>query len=533
WPVEGTTGYDFAGALTALFCEPAGLAALADDYSDRTGMPAFDEIVYEKKKFVIENLFPGELVALTRELERIAKVLNVPVGDTALRHCIAELSAALEVYRTYIRSDEIDERDRAAISRALASADKRAPRVLDEGLKLLERVLLNDDIPIHAERMRLDFIAHWQQFTGPATAKGVEDTAFYTHHSLLAVNEVGGHPPRVDTTIDSFHRWMSKRSGAWPHTLNASSTHDTKRSEDVRARIQVLSELSEEWIRALDGWIKPKGPPSVNEQILVYQTLIGVWPLAEHERASLPERMHAFLQKAAREAKHHSSWLEPDEEYEKQLYAFADALLANSAFLAEFEKLQQNTAWLGALNSLSQLVIKLGAPGVPDIYQGNEAWNYSLVDPDNRRPVDFLALSKLLASLPEMPGAAGVTDMLANWQDGRIKLHVTRTGLRTRREKRELFNRGVYLPVKAHGTFADNVIAFMRRDANEWALIVAGRYYTKLGEGVVGDAWVDSALSLPEGAPADWLNVLTGEHVGSTRVSDIFRTAPFAILLPA
>jgi len=412
--------------------------------------------------------------------------------------------------------------------------------VPEDAFALLRRVLLGEDMPEHLEARRLDFVANWQQFTGPAMAKGLEDTAFYSYHRLIALSEVGAHPNAAMASARELHDTFEKRARRWPFTLNASSTHDTKRSEDVRARIQVLSEFTDEWQRALDAWLQRNArhhqrvgelsAPDVNEEIMIYQTLLGVWPLHAAERAALGERMHTFLQKAAREAKHHTSWLEPHEDYEKALFEFTDRVLADSEFIADFEKLQTDVAWFGALNSLSQLVLKIGAPGVPDIYQGNESWIFSLVDPDNRRAVDFTALSSTLASLPAdiTPALAG--GMLANWQDGRIKMHVTRSGLQLRRARLQLFKNGAYIPLERRGRFLRNVTAFARRRENEWALIVTGRFYSQVARLPVASAWGDTMIQLPHDAPRAWTNILTGEISDGAHVDTVFATLPFAIL---
>jgi (1->4)-alpha-D-glucan 1-alpha-D-glucosylmutase len=318
--------------------------------------------------------------------------------------------------------------------------------------------------------------------------------------------------------------------------MNASSTHDTKRSEDVRARILVLSEMPDLWDHAVERWaviteghrrdIGGRLFPEINEQLMIYQTLLGVWPLHESEHAALPDRLHGFLQKAAREAKTHSSWLDPNEEYEKALYDYTDALLADKRFLEDFAPLRDTVAWYGALNSLSQLTIKLCAPGVPDIYQGNEAWSYDLVDPDNRRPVDFEALAKRLRSLPANITASAASRMLHDWKDGRIKMHVTHTGTHLRRAKPHLFANGEYIGLRKHGKHARNVIPFMRHFGDEWLLVLTGRFYSQLGPRPVGNAWADTAVELPAGAPREWRNILTD----GTSMEEVFATLPFAIL---
>ena len=415
WPVEGTTGYDFVGLLAGFFCEPDGLARLTDDYTRRTAMPRFGDLVYEKKKLVMDQLFAGELRALGDELAHIVAAMDTECAAAPLRSCIAEVTASLDVYRTYITSD-VDSYDKSVLKQAINLARHRAPDVSEKAYALFKRVLLGEDIPDHMIAKRTDFIANWQQFSGPVMAKGLEDTAFYTYNRLLALSEVGAHPNAIVASLERFHDVLSKRARRWPHAMNGSSTHDTKRSEDVRARIQVLTEMPERWQEALDRWIPRHDFPDANEQIMIYQTLLGVWPFQQTEEARLSDRLKIFLQKSAREAKNKTSWLNPDEQYETALVAFVNGLLHDETFLNEFRKLQSDVAWFGALNSYSQLVIKLTAPGVPDIYQGNESWVFSLVDPDNRRPVDFSPLQREANTLPAEITPVEASAMLHNWK---------------------------------------------------------------------------------------------------------------------
>lgn len=539
WPIEGTTGYDFVGFLAGLYCEPEGLARLTEFYDHRTAARPFARIVYDNKKLVIDALFAGELRSLAAELRGIAHSAGLDIDEATLAACITELSASLPVYRTYI-TDEVDTHDRCVLKNAMTVARHREPKIPDSAYAFVRNVLFGDGLPAACQAARARFIASWQQFTGPVMAKGLEDTSFYTYHRLIALSEVGAHPDAIVASTTEFHATLERRMQRWPYTMNASSTHDTKRSEDVRARILVLSEMPDAWHAALDRWtrigerhrqtVDGKCYPEINEQILIFQTLLGVWPLFEHELESLPERLHAFLQKAAREAKTHSSWLDPNEAYEQALFAFTDAMIGDHDFRRDFRTLRGDVMWYGALNSLSQLVVKLGAPGIPDIYQGNESWIYSLVDPDNRRPIDFQALRRTLAELPAEVTSAHARDMLKGWKDGRIKMHVTRTGLQLRRSKLDLLKNGEYIACGKAGRFARNVIPFARRRVDEWLLFVAGRYYSHLGPAPIGTAWGDTRLELPDGAPTAWRNLLTGEVTNGKSVEAVFATLPFAIL---
>jgi (1->4)-alpha-D-glucan 1-alpha-D-glucosylmutase len=470
----------------------------------------------------------------------VAALTGMADGHDALAACIAEVTAALHVYRTYI-DDDVGAYDRCVIKHAVNAARHRAPHIPDPVYALLRNVLLNEELPAEAGAARARFIAGWQQFTGPVMAKGNEDTALYTYHSLIVLSEVGTLPGATTAAASEFHDIMKRRADRWPYTLSASSTHDTKYSEDVRARIQVLSELPDTWESALDRWSRLAAPyrqlidghdcPDINEEILIYQALLGIWPLAASEVAAVPERLAKFLTKATREAKQHSSWGEPNEQYEGALIAFMRALVADTEFVTDVERLEETVAWFGALNSLSQLTVKLAAPGIPDFYQGNESWSFRLVDPDNRRAVDFAILEDRVVELPDAVMPADAAELLRAWQDGRIKLHVTQSGLRLRRNRPRLFTNGEYIPIAARGRFAGHVIAFARRLGEEWVLVVAGRYYSKLGPRPIANAWADTALELPPGAPRAWHNVLTGEVTNGAALEAVFATLPFAILI--
>ena len=543
WPVQGTTGYDFVGLLGGLFAHPDGLARLTEDYAQRTRLHPFGELVYQKKKLVIDALFAGEVNGLTGQMARIASALDTPFDDESIATALVEISASLSIYRTYIR-DQVTPDDRHAIKHALTTARHRTPQLPDAVFALFRRVLLLEDLPPDAYDDALEFIISWQQFTGPVMAKGLEDTAFYTYNRLISLNEVGSHPDATITSATEFHAKIQGRAERWPFTMNASSTHDTKRSEDVRARIHVLSEMVPEWTAALDRWselnlarkraVDGVRVPEANEEILLYQTLLGAWPLDGDDRNTFSSRIQKFLLKAAREAKHHSNWLEPNEQYEQAFFEFADALMKDERFLDDFLPLQQEVAYYGALNSLAQLIIKLGAPGVPDIYQGTELWNFSLVDPDNRRPIDFGHRRNLLRELVNntATGTSFVKELMDNWTDGRIKLYITWTGLQLRKQNPGLFMGSEYFPINAIGPLADNVIAFARRYEDRWVMFATARFFRHLSAPnalPVGRMWNDTMLQLPEGCPVSWQNILTNEPAEGVSLESFFGTLPFGI----
>jgi (1->4)-alpha-D-glucan 1-alpha-D-glucosylmutase len=583
----------------------------------------FAEVAYREKRRVMNDLFPGEVSALALRLgqlgayDRHARDLTLPELEEAL----VQVTASFPVYRTYIRDYAVSDRDRAHIEQAVAAATTRHP---DDApaRDFLRRVLLLEATRNLADEQRMEhlrFIMRWQQFTGPIAAKGVEDTALYVYNRLLALNEVGSEPrmngpqgvPSADSrgpnaehaargspsevssgergawnggAVARFHGWNQGRGAQWPHTLNGTSTHDTKRSEDVRARLAVLSELAEAWGERLErwrAWNRPLQPvvagelvPSGNGELLLYQTLLGAWPLRSEELPTFRERLHAYLEKASREAKEHTSWLRPNAEYEEAVTRFADAILeqrADNQFLPDFLELQGVTAYYGALNALSQVVLKLGAPGVPDFYQGTELWDLSLVDPDNRRPVDFQARAAWLAELEDRGRGDRQSlshELFEHWSDGRIKLYVTHLGLLLRRAHADLFADGEYVPLEIVGDRLAHVCAFARRLRERWVLLVAPRLCARLAATIeasgehparsaerqpagglrtdvartpssiqlpalrapVGTAiWADTRLMLPEGAPGRWRNVFTGVVVASAATVQDARPAVLAL----
>jgi (1->4)-alpha-D-glucan 1-alpha-D-glucosylmutase len=399
----------------------------------------------------------------------------------------------------------------------------------------------------------------WQQFTGPIMAKGLEDTALYVHHPLSSLNEVGGEPDGTGAAVSDLHARLGQQARRWPHTMTATSTHDTKRSEDVRARISVLSELAGEWAECLRRW----GPwnegkktnlggrllPGRNEEYLLYQTLLGAWPLDHAELPGFPARVEQYMIKAAREAKAHTRWIRVNTPYEEALARFVRGVLderRNRAFLRDFQALREKVAWYGALNALSQLLVKCAAPGVPDFYQGTELWNLRLVDPDNRAPVDFAARARALEELRGLERrreAPLAPELLTSWRDGRVKLFLTWKALGLRRRLPDLFADGAYLPLEVSGGKRDLVVAFARSRGDAHVLLAVPRFFTRLGavgESPLGtEAWgARGAVALPPGLPETWRNVLTGEAVkaagraGSRGIAlaALFRSFPFALL---
>jgi (1->4)-alpha-D-glucan 1-alpha-D-glucosylmutase len=536
WPVLGTTGYDFLNALNALFVDGEGVKAIDDSYYRFTGARlAFADLVYQKKEQVIGELFAAEVKALGNDLARLT-----PPGLSGeeVMKALIEVTACLPVYRTYIRAGKPSPRDRLYLEQAVKEARRRNP-ALAGALGFLENMLTLDfPAGFSPEKKEgwLQFVLGWQQWSGAVMAKGFEDTALYTHHRLLSLNEVGGDPAHSGLTVGGFHRFNQSRLAHSPHSLNATSTHDTKRSQDVRARINVLSEIPGEWEEHLVRWsrynklgkreINGLAVPEPNTEVLLYQTLLGAWPLHQEEVPEFKQRLKNYMVKAVREAKAFTSWLEPEPGYEAAVLDFVDSILEASPqnlFLPDFLRFQKRIAHYGFLNSLAQLLLKVASPGVPDFYQGTELWDLSLVDPDNRRPVNFQKRIRLLDGLIQQEAEgqpALIKSLLESWEDGRVKLYLAYKALNFRRSHRALFREGDYLPLEIKGRKREYVCALGWGKGGSWALAVVPRLLTKLvgsGELPLGETvWGEDFLVLPGGAAQEWLNFLTGETVSVT-----------------
>ena len=543
WKCSGTTGYDFLNAVNAVTIDGEGLGSIEAAYARFTGKcEPFAEVCYTRNLQVMRELFAAEAQSLGHHLGRLAaqdwRARDVPLAE--LIAAMVEATACLPVYRTYIRSDELSRWDRATLTRTLELARRRASpgETGDAAFEFLRRVLFLEPSPASDQLRReyLNFVMRWQQFTGPVMAKGVEDTAGYVHNSLISINEVGSDSEREKPplTVEECHQFLQRRARHWPHSMNASSTHDTKRSEDVRARINVLSERPREWEKCLFRWSKMNRRhkttvdgievPTPDEESLIYQTLLGAWPFEAAEEPAFLERVQQFLIKAVREAKIYSRWTRQNEAHEKALLNFTAEILAAGAdsFREDFLRFQRKIAWHGALNSLSQLLIKITAPGVPDFYQGCELWDLNLVDPDNRRPVDFRKRMQMLEDLRKEQSARlrkVLREILSGWQDGRLKLFLCDRALEFRRMHADLFAGGDYVPLAASGPRAANVFAFARRGKGLWSLTVAPRLTTQLapaGRPPLGKTvWQETMLALPEDAPQTWQNSLTGDRLSS------------------
>jgi len=541
WPVNGTTGYDFTNQITQILVDKSAEKSLTETYNRFIGdNPRFADIVYHKKRLTMQLSLASEVHVLAHMLNRLSEKNRWYRDFTlnALTVAVREVIACFPVYRTYVEPDhEPSESDRQVIDRAVRAARRRNPGMEASIFQFLRDTLLlrfpeNIDEAGRAEQLR--FVMKFQQCTGPITAKGIEDTAFYIYNRLVALNEVGGEPGQLGVAPEVFHRQNAARLSDYPHAMLATSTHDTKRSEDVRARLAAISEIPDLWRRAVQRFrtvnrkhkhdVDGEQAPDANEEYLIYQTLAGAWPLEGAITDQFVARIQEYMTKAIKEAKVNSSWIQPNENWDTAVREFIAAILGSAkrnTFPDLFRPLAEQLAQLGAINALAQTLIKLTAPGVPDIYQGNEMWDLSLVDPDNRRPVDYDARRNALAALPQ----ATPEDLLANWRDGRIKLFLTQKMLRHRRDNFDLFANGDYLQVQATGSFAESVFTYARRHAEQTLLVIAPRLSSRVGFPPIGELWKDTAIDFS--TPQPMRDLFTGREY-STRLAEALATLPFA-----
>ncbi|MGY6152389.1 malto-oligosyltrehalose synthase [Paraburkholderia graminis] len=587
WPVDGTTGYDFMNDVGALLHDPAGAEPLADAWAELTGRsPNFaDEALAARRKIVAENL-SAELDRAARALHRIARdsLATRDYTFTSLRRVLTELVVHFPVYRIYPQSGLRSAADNVFFEQALAGARATLSRA-DHGV--LERVDAwlgggvddtqsarhgqpqqgpNGAPPNHAGSARRTAQTLFSQLTAPVAAKAVEDTACYRYGRLLSRCEVGADPGEFALSVEQFHAGNVERSQRLPHAMLTTATHDHKRGEDVRARLAVLSEIPHEWTATLRAWSTLNAPqrrsldgkpvssvgqdtsydwaPGPAAEAMLYQTLVGCWPpdLQPDDQAgvkALAERVAQWQLKALREAKLQTNWFTPDEAYEAGCRDFLFDILApqrRDGFLHELAAFVARISRAGALNSLQQTVLRLASPGIPDLYQGTELWDFSLVDPDNRRPVDFDARAALLAQTPP-------SEFLSTWRNGRVKLAVVQRVLALRAHLPELLSQGTYLPLTVRGAHASNVIAFARRHGNAWAVVVASRLAAGLlgGEGdlpmVEPDKWQDTAVEMPADLSAralfDWLSPAAPkvDENGWLCLRDALAAMPIAVLV--
>lgn len=563
WPVDGTSGYDFIPQVNGLFLQKNSETALTRLYHRLLGESiSFDSLLYHSKKVIMHTALSSEINVLAHLLDEISSTDRHARDFTrkTLRDAIRETIACFPVYRSYVdERGEIFERDRARIQTAIAKAKARNTGTSASVFDFLGSTLLTDKPadPDAEYRRRLHFILKFQQLTGPVMAKGLEDTAFYVYNRFVSNNEVGSLPKSFSTSVEEFHRTNQQRFAEWPNAMLTTSTHDTKRSEDVRARLNVLSEMPLEWGAKVNSWrrlnarfktVLPDGRsiPDANEEYLLYQTLVGTWPFAmrrEEERAEFTRRIQAYMEKAIHEAKVNVSWINPDPQYSEGMRSFVAQILSpgsrgrSNFFLKRIEAFLPAVQFFGAMNSLAQTLLKMTSPGVPDVYQGTELFDFSLVDPDNRRPVDFEVRDRLLVELNR--GGTGPQEMLQHYTDGRIKLYITMRALRLRGEYPRIFREGTYTPLEATGEKADHVCAFARGALSQRVITIVPRLAYTLMKGAaqppLGEVWGKTAVVLPEGCPATFHNVLTGQTLsgedGMLLCRDLFAELPVALLV--
>ena len=560
WSVQGTTGYDFINCVNALYCDSANERELNRLYSAFIQFkPSYKDLFHDKKELVIDKDMSGDVDNLAQLLKSISANdrYGIDITLNGLRRAIVEVLACFPIYRTYLSGDYVRPEDCEYINEAVSMAKSRRPDLVYE-LDFMQRFfcLQFDSSSVDEDKNDLlDWVMRFQQMSGPLMAKGFEDTTLYVYNRLLSLNEVGGDPSRFGISINEFHNFNKQRSESYPHSMNAGSTHDTKRGEDVRARINVLSEIPQEWEARIRSWnrmnrsqkrkVNGAAAPDKNDEYFLYQTLIGSFPFREDELPAYGIRLKEHVIKAIREAKVHTGWLKPDSAYEDAFVFFVDKILFGNTeanlFLKSFLPFQVKIAHYGILNSLSQVFVKMVSPGIPDFYQGSELWDLSLVDPDNRRPVNFDERQRYLADIREreernMPDL--IDTLWAQASNGAIKLFLIYRILRARHSHRELFEAGAYLPLQVRGTFKNHVVAFARKHENTWALAVATRFFTSLvkdGElPLGGEIWQDTHVVLPAGCPTLWTDAVDSKEVDTEKaptVGEILRSLPVALLL--
>lgn len=527
WPVEGTSGYDFLNVALGLLLWPEGMQQLSEIYADFTGEPtSFPEIAHEKKINVMQEALGSDVNRLTSLLVDICEANRDQRDYTRaeMRRAVREVAACFDIYRSYVQPDrgEITGEDQEHISRAIECA-KRRRQDIDGGLFDFLRDVLTAKVK---GKLETEFLMRFQQFTPPVMAKGVEDTAFYCFNRLIAACEVGGDPGSNGISVSDFHAYNRTMQATHPLTMVTLSTHDTKRSDDVRARLAVLSEIPEKFAEALNRWSRRNNElrtrlalgeyPDRNTEYLLYQTLIGAWPIAA-------DRMQDYMQKATREAKQKTAWTANNQAFEDALRKFIDAILEDSEFVTDLEQFVAVVRDAGRVNSLAQTLLKYTSPGVPDLYQGSELWDLSLVDPDNRRPVDYRLRAKLLHEIRTMAPAQAAAEAMRRADEGLPKLWTIHQALRLRREYAECFGaNGAYTPLNAEGSKADHVVGYLRGGVTA---TVVPRFMARLAGN-----WEQTRVELPEGV---WINRLSGAEVrgGWVPVADLLQQFPVALLV--
>lgn len=571
WPVDGTSGYDFLNLINGLFVDGDGVRQVERSYRRYTDLKDdLRDIIYQSKRLILSAAMQSEVALLAHRLDRISNHHRSSRDYTlqSIRSAIREIIASFPVYRTYIRRGRISERDRRVVQLAAAQARRRNPAVDESVIQFVRDVLLLEQPPT-LDPAGIDerdfFIGRFQQVSSPVMAKGVEDTAFYRYVPLVSLEEVGGEPGHAVNSVSDFHRHNNARRQEWPNSMLATSTHDTKRSEDLRARLNVLCEIPGEWQKAVSRWtrinrkfhrnVDGQPAPSRNDEWLFYQSLLGVWPLQppdEAEMGTLITRLQDYMEKASREAKLSTSWISPNVAYDEALRGFVAEVLesSNGRFLADFVSFHESVIDSGLFNSASQTTLKLTVPGFPDIYQGQELWDFSLVDPDNRRKVDYGRRQSLLEDVSSRLEDTGFRlalcqELASNPRDDRLKLLITTTLLNLRKRLPELFLEGEYIPLSVEGELAEHVVAFARRNrktAEQSTVVVAPRLIHRLRNAerrspCGPETWGETTIVVGDLLPAEFVNQFTAERGlvsdGRIAVGDALKHFPVAALTAA
>lgn len=546
WPIQGNSGYDFLAWVSNVLTDPAGKEKLTEVYRRivPTATTDYEKLVFDKKLFILEKRMQGELQNLLRLLQNLQIVPEA--YEESWYHALAVWLASFPVYRVYGNSFPLPEVAHAIIDKAYATALERAPEQQVQ-LDALRRIYQPDPSePEDVLKDKLYFVMRSQQFTGPLAAKGVEDTAFYNYNRLLSLNEVGNSPEIFHLSPEQFHVHMQSRQQQFPYSINATATHDTKRGEDARMRINVISELPEEWEQQVQQWmdlavdVAPGMVPRRNDLYFIFQALLGVVPMDETINDQLIERVQEYITKALRETKARTNWTNPNEEYEEATKELAGKLLKSDKFSGMFLPFFRKLAHYGWLYSLNQLLLKLTCPGVPDVYQGCELWDLSLVDPDNRRKVDYRLRQDYLNELQK----ASKTDtaklhrqLLNEPETGRVKLYLLWKTLAVRHAFQDVAKDGNYIPLQATGKYKNHVLAFAREHKAKWCVVVVPCLLVKLISEkelpLGGQVWADTAVILPDGAPMQWKDELGSRQVtanGQLSIANLTETFPVALL---
>jgi (1->4)-alpha-D-glucan 1-alpha-D-glucosylmutase len=557
WQIEGTSGYDFLNYVNGIFCKSSEEKHFNTIYrhilkNDRN----YKEMVFTSKRMMVKNSFTGEVEKLALAIESISGKDRYGNDFTLnrLKSALEEILIYFPVYRTYITGDNISSSDKKYIDKSFAEAEENNPHLANEFgyIKNLLLLKFKDYFTEQQKESAIDFIMKFQQLTSPVMAKGFEDTTLYNFNRLISLNEVGSRPDKFGISRKEFHKFNKERQRKWPHTLNATSTHDTKRGEDVRARINVLSEIPVEWKNKLNTWISinkelkrsisKNNYPSDNDEYFLYQTLLGSYPFNEAEHETYIQRIKEYLIKSVREAQVNSSWDVPNNEYESAYTLFAEKILErnnNNNFLKDFLPFQKKIAYYGVFNSLAQVIIKIASPGIPDFYQGTELWDLSLVDPDNRHPVDYKLRKKILNKIinQKMELDEYLNFFFPDAANGKVKLFTIYKALSERKNNIDLFQKGSYLRLDPKGKKKTNVFAFARNYGNKWIVAVVPRYVSELvkkTEIPVGQkVWQDTYIEVPS-EKLKFRNIFTDEIMEERNkifIHDAFRKFPAALLI--